>query len=65
MCAVLARSARRALLILIWGSGRLVQSENGKQGSVDTPLFFWCQMAGQVTKLIDIDRTNLFDKNTS
>ncbi len=46
-------------------SGRLVQPENGEQSSVDTPLFFWCEMAGQVTKPVDIDRTNLFDKNTS
>ena len=45
--------------------GRLVQSENGKQGSVDAPLFFWCQMAGQVTKPVYIDRTNLLNKNTS
>ena len=42
---------------------RLVQSEDGEESSVNAPLFFWCQMAGQDSESIDIDSTDLFDKN--
>ena len=45
--------------------GRLVQSENGEESSVDAPLFFWCEMAGQDSESIDIDSTDVFDKNPS
>lgn len=45
--------------------GRLVQSENREECAVHAPLFFWCEMSGQITEPVDIDRTKLFDKNTS
>jgi len=43
----------------------LVQSENGEESSVDAPLFFWCEMAGQVSESMDIDSTDELDKNPS
>ena len=41
----------------------VVSSENGEQGSVDTPLLFRREVSGQVSQSADIDGPNLFDKD--
>lgn len=48
-----------------WKWGPLVQPENGEQSSIDAPLLFRCEMSGQVTESVDIDRTHLLDEDTS
>lgn len=45
--------------------GGLVQSENGQQSGVDTPLFFGSEVTGQVSEPGDVHRTDLFNEDPS
>jgi hypothetical protein len=57
---------RRGFLAGVFGDRVwLVQSKNGEECSVNAPLLFWGDMPGQVAESVDVDRADLFDKDTS
>ena len=39
------------------------ESEDGEQSCVDSPLFFRCEMAGEVTESLKVHGTDLLDED--
>ncbi len=42
-----------------------VETEDGEQGGIDSPLLLRCQMAGEVTEAPEVGGTDLLDKHPS
>lgn len=41
------------------------QTKDGEQCGVDSPLFFRCEMAGEIAEPLKVDGTDLFDKHAT
>ncbi len=52
-----------ALYLVIGGSS--VETENGEERSIETPLLLGCEVAGEVAETLQVDGADLFDENAS